>query len=285
MILNIFLSFLASLLISSFTYANSCSEFVMNIVDAGYYDIYGGQESVGQVYALAKALFDVELDPTLPFESLTDDQKQKLKTYILEELKEPIPAVRSPSGKYFIMDSHHSVYVVYKLFEDQISDINFKLQLMYDSKTTGISENDFIDLSIQSHWFYAPTALSILRHPMHIHELKDNVERSQLGLFFMSIEQEYGVPMKGKYFETFIQFYLADFIRENQIMVLPSEINFDDIPKIREELLKSKQLRDFLISKLRQPITVPKLLKFLNNKQIKEQENEEDKKGKKDKKK
>lgn len=269
MILKIIVTHLTAFLFCFSALGVICGDFLSNIVDGSYYDIYGGQSSIGKEYALAKALHDAKIDYTIPFEQLTPDQIRKLKKYILKELEEPIPAVRSPSGKIFLRDRHHSVYIAYLAFGDEIDSVNFKFNFLYDSKKTEISEDEFIELAIQSKWFYEPTSRYVLEQPLNIHELENNVERSLLGLFFMSIEDEYDIPMRGKYFKTFIQFYLADFIRENRIMVLPSKVDFKDIENLREQLLRSKAVLDFLIDHLIESSKKDKLEKFLKKRKSK----------------
>ncbi len=243
--------------------AKTCRYFFSGIVKAPYEQIFAGQESVGKDYALYKELRDANLDPRLKLTDLTKKQKAVLLESLVKDLENPIPAVRDPSGRFFLLDGHHTIYLAVQLFSS-VSDIPIKLQLVYDAQLTGISWRNFEDLSIREHWFYIPTAASVLATPTPVHKLHNNIERSLLGLFFISIEDKYHVPMKGKHFKPFIQFYLADLIRQKGITTLPTTVDFDEMPTIRKTLLASPEVVDFLIEQLR-PEAPRKLREFLLN--------------------
>lgn len=242
-------------------HAKLCRYFFSSTVKAPYELIFGGQDSVGNAYALYKELRDANLNPRLKLQDLTDKQKKVLMKSLLNDLNEPIPAVRDPSGRFFLLDGHHTIYLAAQLFA-RMSDIPIQLQLIYDAQLTGITWKEFVDLSIQEHWFYIPTAEAVITKPLQIHQLQNNIERSLLGLFFISIEDKYNVPMKGKHFKPFIQFYLADLIRQNGIVALPSKVDFDDMPMIRKTLLANPTVVDFLIEQLK-PEAPNKLRDFL----------------------
>ncbi|MBY0385933.1 hypothetical protein K2X05_12310, partial [bacterium] len=72
-------------------------------------------------------------------------------------------------------------------------------------------------------------------------------------------EDKYQVPMKGKYFKPFIQFYLADFIKDHNVYTFLSKVDLDEVPKMRKILLKNPLIIDFLISQLRP--NAPKILR------------------------
>jgi hypothetical protein len=128
--------------------------------------------------------------------------------------------------------------------------LNIKVDLIYDSLVTQASWEDFVKIAIQRNWFYAPTAEKVLNTPLHVHALENSVERSMLGLFFIAIEEQFQVPMKGKYFTPFIQFYLADLIKSENIYSFPSELNLNDISGLKKILLSNQKVITFLQSKL-----------------------------------
>jgi hypothetical protein len=70
--------------------------------------------------------------------------------------------------------------------------------------------------------------------------------------------------MKGKHFNTFIQFYLADLIRSEQIFTFSQEVNFQAVAELQSTLLGNRKVIDFLKSQLR-PEAPVKLKAFLES--------------------
>jgi hypothetical protein len=217
---------------------------------AGYDQVYGGQTLVGKEYATYKALRDAGLSPFSKLKTLNKKQRRILENSIAADLKDPLPAVRDPLGRIFLLDGHHTVLMA-TILEPNTKNLRIKVALVYDALTTKIAWDDFLQLSIQSHWFYAPTAKTILENPLRVHELANSVERSMLGLFFISIEDTFKVPMKGKYFTPFIQFYLADLVRAEQIFTFTPEVDFHAVAELQSTLLGNQNVIDFLKSQLR----------------------------------
>lgn len=243
-----------------------CRELFANTMptlNAPYEQIYGGQTLIGKDYAVYKALRDAGLDPYLKLKSLSKKQRHALENSIAADLQKPIPAVRDPHGRIFLLDGHHTVLVA-TLLVSSTKHLNIQVALVYDALNTKVDWNSFLNLAYEKNWFYAPTAKHILENPLHVHDLANSVERSMLGLFFISIEDKYNVPMKGKHFAPFIQFYLADLIRTQQIYKFPADLDFKTIPSLQRLLLKNKDVIDFLISQLR-PEAPTELRSFLEN--------------------
>lgn len=225
--------------------------------------IYAGQSLVGKEYAIYKALRDAGLDPFLKLKNLNKKQRRILQDSVDADLSEPTPAVRDATGRIFLLDGHHTVFVA-ALLQPQFNKLRIQVELVYDAFKTNMEWNTFVNLALQENWFYAPTAKEILERPLHVHELANNVERSMLGLFFTSIEDAFKVPMKGKHFTSFIQFYLADLIRTEQVYTFASEVDFQSVPALQNTLLSNQKIVDFLIAQLR-PEAPPELRTFLEN--------------------
>jgi hypothetical protein len=230
--------------------ARVCKTLFNKRISTSYSHIYAGQEQVGKDYAVYKELHDAGLNPLLSLDQLSNKQKKMLIKSLNKDLAEAIPAVRDPAGRIFLLDGHHKIYLATRLFSP-ISDIRIELDLIYDATQTGISWEQFVNHAINQHWFYAPTAAAILANPQQVHQLRNSVERSMLGLFFISIEDKYSVPMKGKYFAPFVQFYLADLIRQKGLYTFPSQNDYDEIPRLRKILLANQEVLKFLVGDLR----------------------------------
>jgi hypothetical protein len=229
---------------------------------ASYDQVYGGQTLVGKEYAVYKALRDAGLNPFLKLKNLTKKQRRALESSIATDLKDALPAVRDPLGRIFLLDGHHTVLMA-TILEPNTKNLKIKVELVYDALTTKIGWDDFLQLSIQSHWFYAPTAKTILENPLRVDELANSIERSMLGLFFISIEDTFKVPMKGKHFTPFIQFYLADLVRAEQIFTFTPEVDFHAVVGLQTTLLGHRSVIDFLKSQLR-PEAPPELKAFFD---------------------
>lgn len=226
--------------------------------------IYAGQEVVGQEYAIYKATMDANVTPALSLSELSQREKEKLKKFVLEEAHGNTPAVRDPQGRVFLLDGHHSLYLLSLLFHE-FKTLPISIDIVFDAKQSAMTQEQFIEKALFEHWFYAPTAEAVLRNPHHVDELENSLERSLLGLTFISIEQKYDVPMKGKYFSPFIQFYLADLIKKEGILTFPTDkIDFKEVKLIRNQLLADQRAVQFLLSQLR-PDAPKKLRKFLQS--------------------
>ncbi len=230
--------------------ARNCKTIFNKRISTSYSDVYAGQEQVGKDYAVYKELRDAGLNPLLELDQLSAKQTKMLVKSLNKDLAEAIPAVRDPSGRFFLLDGHHKIYLATRLFAP-LSKIQIKLDLIYDASKTGIAWDDFVAHAIDQHWFYAPTAATILANPQQVHQLRNSVERSMLGLFFISIEDKYSVPMKGKYFAPFVQFYLADLIRQKGLYTFPSQNDYDEIPQLRKKLLANRDVLEFLVGDLK----------------------------------
>lgn len=230
--------------------ARACKTLFNKRISTSYSHIYAGQEQVGKDYAVYKELRDAGLNPLLTLDQLSNKQKKMLVKSLNKDLAEAIPAVRDPSGRIFLLDGHHKIYLATRLFSP-LSQIQIELDLIYDATQTRISWKKFVDRAIDQHWFYAPTAAAILANPQQVHQLRNSVERSMLGLFFISIEDRYSVPMKGKYFAPFVQFYLADLIRQKGLYTFPSQKDYDEILPLRKMLLAQRDVLEFLLGDLK----------------------------------
>lgn len=230
--------------------ALTCKALFNQRLSTSYSEVYAGQEQVGKDYAVYKELRDAGLNPLLDLDQLTSKQKKMLIKSLNKDLADPIPAVRDPSGRIFLLDGHHKIYLATRLFTP-LSQIFIELELIYDATKTGVSWTEFVDHAIDQKWLYAPTAAAVLANPQHVHQLRNSVERSMLGLFFISIEDKFSVPMKGKYFAPFVQFYLADLIRQKNLYTFPSQNDYDEIPQLRKLLLANRDVLEFLIGDLK----------------------------------
>ncbi len=242
---NIFCSFSASAL--------QCRELFpakKQTLSASYNEVYGGQTLIGKEYAVYKALRDAGLNPFSKLKSLSKKERTTLENSVFADLKDPLPAVRDPLGRIFLLDGHHTVLMA-TILEPNTKHLRIKVQFTYDALTTHIPWDPFVDLSIQNNWFYAPTAKTILENPLRVHELANSVERSMLGLFFISIEDTFKVPMKGKHFNPFIQFYLADLIRTEQIFTFSPDVDFHAVVELQKVLLGNQNVIEFLKSQMR----------------------------------
>lgn len=258
-------SFLLSLLFATSAQALTCHVLFSKkaIETVPYLQVYAGQEHVGQDYAIFKELRDAGLNPQIPLYQLSKQDRAQLIASVQRNLTESIPAVRDPQGRLFLLDGHHTLYVATRLFQN-LSLIKIQVEIIFDATKTEMSWQDFSQKAIAEHWFYTNSAKSILENPRHVHELSNSVERSMLGFFFISIEDKYQVPMKGKYFKPFIQFYLADFIKDHDIYIFSTMVDLNEVAKLRKILLKNPLVVEFLISQLRPD--APKLLRdFLLN--------------------
>lgn len=256
--------FLAILFCSS-AQALTCNDVFLKktSVTVPYLQVYAGQEHVGQDYAIYKEMREAGLNPLTPLFKLSKQERAQLIASVQNNLAEPIPAVRDTQGRLFLLDGHHTLYVATRLFQN-LSNIKIEADIIFDATKTEISWQDFAQKAIEENWFYASSAKSVLEKPRHIHELINSVERSMLGFFFISVEEKYLVPMKGKYFKPFIQFYLADFIKDHNIYIFSSTVDLAEVPQLRKVLLKNQLVIDFLISQLRPE--APKILRdFLLN--------------------
>lgn len=253
---NIFCSFSASAL--------QCRELFVTknqTLSAHYNEVYGGQTLIGKEYAVYKALRDAGLNPFSKLKSLSKKERTALENSVFADLKDPLPAVRDPLGRIFLLDGHHTVLMA-TILQPNFKRLHIKVQFTYDALATDIPWDPFVDLSIQNNWFYAPTAKTILEKPLHVHDLANSVERSMLGLFFISIEDTFKVPMKGKYFNPFIQFYLADLIRAEQIFTFSQDVDFHAVVELQKILLGNRNVIEFLKAQLR-PEAPPELKAFL----------------------
>ncbi len=251
---------------SSSASALQCRELFASkqqILSVNYDQVYGGQTLIGKAYSVFKALRDAGLNPFSKLKSLSKKERTTLENSVFADLKDPIPAVRDPMGRIFLLDGHHTVFIA-TILVGNIKDLRIKVVLVYDALATNIPWDPFVDLSMQNNWFYAPTAKTILENPLRIHELANSVERSMLGLFFISIEDTFKVPMKGKHFNPFIQFYLADLIRTEQIFTFSPDVNFYSVVELQATLLGNRNVIEFLKSQLR-PEAPAELKAFFEN--------------------
>ena len=232
-------------------------------LSAAYNEVYGGQTLIGKEYAVYKALRDAGLNPLAKLKSLSKKERRALADSVRSDLKDALPAVRDPMGRIFLLDGHHTILMA-AILEPNTKHLRIKVELVYDALATNIAWDPFVDLSIQNNWFYAPTAKIILEKPLRVHELADSVERSMLGLFFISIEDTFKVPMKGKHFNPFIQFYLADLIRAEQIFTFSPDVNFHSVVELQTTLLGNRNVIEFLKSQLR-PEAPAELKAFFQN--------------------
>ncbi len=233
------------------------------LMETPYSNDYAGQGEVGKEYAVYKEMLLAKMPPNFSVDKLSKSEKQKLLKSVYKDFeKNPLPAVRDPQGRIFLLDGHHGVYVA-TLLQPEKSKIFIKIRLVYDAYNTSLSMNDFIATATTQNWFYGDEN-SILTQPLQVHELKNSVERSMMGMLFLYILDTYDVPMKGKHFTPFVQFYLIDLIKQEGLFTFPETFQNSQVPRLANVLMSTPDVLIFWLNHLR-PTAPEKLRKFLNN--------------------
>jgi hypothetical protein len=102
----------------------------------------------------------------------------------------------------------------------------------------------------QEEWMFGSID-KLVDESIKIGELTNSPERSQMGLVFMLINQTQHIPMKGKYFTPFIQFKLADLIKQKNLFLFKEDFNDRDINQLMKTIFENHGLIFFLYANLR----------------------------------
>jgi len=244
--------------------ANSCLVLFLahrqNTIEATYDKAYASQEVLGTDYAWIKALTDAGLDISLKLGELTPKQSKTLVESLLEEIKTKLPVVIAPDGKMFILDGHHDLYLAH-LLNIKASDIPIEFSVVKDYSTTGISMAEF-KAEAQAHgWFYGSVD-KIVDNAKKPNQLIDSPARSQVGLAFLLMREHYDIPMKGKHFSPFVQFYLIELMTQNKLFVFEKDYSNAKISELVALMLSNKLVLQRLVNDLK-PNAPKKLREFL----------------------
>ena len=175
-------------------------------------------------------------------------QRRTLIASLRRELRTPVPVIIDPSGRYFAVDGHHDIFVLAKCLKPRRRDCPSRSGM----SATPIRRGDFLREVRENGWLYGKTIRRVLDRPIPITELVDSVERSVTGLAFIRVAKSEEVPMKGKHFSPFIQFLLADYLRQRNLIVFSPEFRPEVVDTVVELIQHDRGVRRFLRGHLRE---------------------------------
>lgn len=230
-------------------FANQCRElfsFTPREVDEfPISQIFAGQNSVGFEYAHYKALRDAGLSVDKDWTTLSKKEKSKISQSILKELQSAVPVIVDPQGRVFAVDQHHDMYALLSVLGAK-GDPVVPMRILRDFSVENISMTEFKDFAKRNGWIYEKNIEEVVDTPIAIRNLKNSVERSVVGMAFIQISKNEGINLKGKFFAPFVQFLIADFIKENGLLVFSTSYSQKDVDQVVNLITKNKPLRRFI---------------------------------------
>lgn len=226
------------------------------------HNLFAGQHSIGMEYAFFKALRDSGLNTDLNWAQLNSKQRRQVEETLARELESGVPVIVDPHGRVFSVDQHHDMFAMIALI-GRDSRLHVPIKILRDFSAEKISFVEFQRIVRRNGWIYEKSLDDVLLNPLRIHQLTNSVERSVVGMAFAEISQRLNIPLKGKYFSPFIQFLLADFVRDQGFVTFGKEFRTEDVKRVVDLILSDVSVRQFLMTRLtkERPAELEKFLK------------------------